>query len=218
MKPAHSEDPDVIVVGAGAAGVSAAVAMADAGLAVTIVEARDRTGGRIFTLQDPEHHTPIEFGAEFIHGKSPEVWSLLEAWKVQILFDRIVAGRKKLSRSGYDCLFGVGDPCRYPTSVCLKQSSGIELAPTFRFRVGCFYVHSKNLQSAGRSLCSRIKAENILSPVPWLGRYGKFCRSALRNLPEALNSRRAQLGNRRMLSERPLLVDRRSDEGRQSVR
>lgn len=84
MKPAHCKDPDVIVVGAGAAGVSAAVAMADAGLAVTIVEARDRIGGRIFTLQDPKHHTPIELGAEFIHGKSPEVWSLLAAWKVQI--------------------------------------------------------------------------------------------------------------------------------------
>jgi monoamine oxidase len=84
MKPAHCKDPDVIVVGAGAAGVSAAVATADAGLAVTIVEARDRIGGRIFTLQDPTHHTPIELGAEFIHGKSPEVWSLLEAWKVQI--------------------------------------------------------------------------------------------------------------------------------------
>src|ERR1035438_4005665 len=84
MKPAHSKDPDVIVVGAGAAGVSAAVAMADAGLAVTIVEARDRIGGRIFTLQDPKHHTPIELGAEFIHGRPPEIWSLLEAWKVQI--------------------------------------------------------------------------------------------------------------------------------------
>jgi hypothetical protein len=72
------------VVGAGAAGVSAAVAMADAGLAVTIVEARDRIGGRIFTLQDPKHHTPIELGAEFIHGRPPEIWSLLEAWKVQI--------------------------------------------------------------------------------------------------------------------------------------
>ncbi|MGB9286106.1 MAG: NAD(P)/FAD-dependent oxidoreductase, partial [Candidatus Sulfotelmatobacter sp.] len=80
----HSKNPDVLVIGAGAAGLSGAVALADAGLAVTIVEARDRIGGRIFTLEDPKLQTPIELGAEFIHGKPPEIWNLLEAWKVRI--------------------------------------------------------------------------------------------------------------------------------------
>src|SRR5207302_5805698 len=34
-------------------------------------------GGRIFTLRDPVCDAPIELGAEFIHGKPPEIWDLL---------------------------------------------------------------------------------------------------------------------------------------------
>jgi monoamine oxidase len=40
---------DLIVVGAGAAGLAAAVELGRAGLAVTVLEARERIGGRIFT-------------------------------------------------------------------------------------------------------------------------------------------------------------------------
>jgi monoamine oxidase len=72
-----SQDPDVIILGAGAAGLSAAVELSRAGLAVSIVEARNRIGGRIFTQRDPVCNAPIEFGAEFIHGKPPEIWDLL---------------------------------------------------------------------------------------------------------------------------------------------
>jgi len=79
-----SRETDVIVVGAGAAGLSAAVALARAGLGVTIFEARERIGGRIFTLRDPVCQAPIELGAEFIHGRPPEIWNLLKAGKVRI--------------------------------------------------------------------------------------------------------------------------------------
>lgn len=72
-----SGNPDVIILGAGAAGLSAAVELSRAGLAVTIIEARDRIGGRIFTLRDPVCNAPVELGAEFIHGKPPEIWDLL---------------------------------------------------------------------------------------------------------------------------------------------
>jgi monoamine oxidase len=72
-----SGNPDVIILGAGAAGLSAAVELSRAELAVTIIEARDRIGGRIFTLRDPVCNAPIELGAEFIHGKPPEIWGLL---------------------------------------------------------------------------------------------------------------------------------------------
>ena len=60
--------PDVIVIGAGAAGLAAAAELGRAGLSITILEARDRIGGRMFTQRDPVCHAPIEFGAEFIMG------------------------------------------------------------------------------------------------------------------------------------------------------
>jgi monoamine oxidase len=77
-----SNDPDVIVIGAGAAGLTASTELARAGLAVTILEARERIGGRIFTLLDAECHVPVEMGAEFIHGRPPEIWHLLNRRKI----------------------------------------------------------------------------------------------------------------------------------------
>ena len=72
-----SNTPDVIILGAGAAGLSAAVDLAQAGRKVTILEARGRTGGRIFTKHDSICDAPVELGAEFIHGRPPEIWKLL---------------------------------------------------------------------------------------------------------------------------------------------
>ncbi|HEY8460777.1 MAG TPA: NAD(P)/FAD-dependent oxidoreductase [Blastocatellia bacterium] len=70
---------DVIIIGAGAAGLSAARALSDQGLSVIILEARDRIGGRIFTRHIPSFPTPIELGAEFIHGEPREIWDVVDA-------------------------------------------------------------------------------------------------------------------------------------------
>ena len=77
-----SNVPDVIVIGAGAAGLAAASKLGRAGVSVLVLEARDRIGGRIHTQWDPVSDTPIELGAEFIHGRPPEIWSLLEEHKI----------------------------------------------------------------------------------------------------------------------------------------
>jgi monoamine oxidase len=60
---------DVLVIGAGAAGLMAALELAMAGRKTAILEARDRIGGRIYTVDDPLFAIPVELGAEFIHGK-----------------------------------------------------------------------------------------------------------------------------------------------------
>ncbi|MGH7060762.1 MAG: flavin monoamine oxidase family protein [Stellaceae bacterium] len=57
-----------LVVGAGAAGLMAARELAAAGRQVTIVEARDRCGGRIWALPSEEFGYSAEGGAEFVHG------------------------------------------------------------------------------------------------------------------------------------------------------
>jgi monoamine oxidase len=70
---------DVIVVGAGAAGLAAARRLSAAGMRVEVIEARDRLGGRIHTLRPPGCPVPIEAGAEFVHGEPPETWSIILA-------------------------------------------------------------------------------------------------------------------------------------------
>jgi monoamine oxidase len=71
-------DFDVVVIGAGVAGLSAArdLRQSEPSLSLLVLEARDRIGGRIFTLRDDNLPVPIELGAEFIHGSAPETIAL----------------------------------------------------------------------------------------------------------------------------------------------
>jgi monoamine oxidase len=68
---------DVVIIGAGAAGLSAARTLAEAGRSVLLLEARDRIGGRIWTRHEIDATAPIELGAEFIHGEIPQTFDLL---------------------------------------------------------------------------------------------------------------------------------------------
>ena len=61
-------DADILIIGAGAAGLMAARTLAKSGKRVTVLEARDRVGGRIHTLEYGSSQQPLEMGAEFIHG------------------------------------------------------------------------------------------------------------------------------------------------------
>ena len=76
--------PDIIVIGAGISGLSAALDLTRAGMTVEIIEARDRVGGRIFTQQDPTLHHPVELGAEFVHGLAPEIWLPLQRHDLKV--------------------------------------------------------------------------------------------------------------------------------------
>jgi monoamine oxidase len=68
---------DVVVIGAGAAGLTAARALNETGASVAVLEARERLGGRILTVHDPATPFPIELGAEFIHGEAPALEPVL---------------------------------------------------------------------------------------------------------------------------------------------
>lgn len=56
----------VVVVGAGMAGLVAARLLHDSGFAVTVLEARDRLGGRVWT--DDRVGAPLDLGGSWVHG------------------------------------------------------------------------------------------------------------------------------------------------------
>lgn len=118
-------DCDVLIVGAGAAGLAAAARLAAAGKYVCVLEARDRLGGRIYTRADACSGAMLELGAEFIHGTAPAImrwleragvpvidaaherWSLRDGRLVSgdALFDRMRAGLDKIGAPRKDLPF-----------------------------------------------------------------------------------------------------------------
>lgn len=70
-------DYDILVLGAGIAGLTASRTLAEAGQRVLLLESRNRVGGRILTTHAPGLTLPIELGAEFVHGRPPELLALI---------------------------------------------------------------------------------------------------------------------------------------------
>src|SRR6516165_5970587 len=82
---ARRQPEHIVVIGAGAAGLIAARELGRAGKKVTVLEARDRCGGRIHSLPTAEFGYPAEGGAEFVHGEAPVTRSLLREAGLSLL-------------------------------------------------------------------------------------------------------------------------------------
>lgn len=78
----ETKDHDVLILGAGIAGLAAARALGERGIRATVLEARDRVGGRLLSrVAAGGGH--VELGAEFVHGRAPELWALLAECEAQ---------------------------------------------------------------------------------------------------------------------------------------
>ncbi len=67
---------EVVVIGAGVAGLACARDLAAAHVVTVVIEARDRIGGRILTLRLADE-APIEMGAQVVHGDRAATWSVI---------------------------------------------------------------------------------------------------------------------------------------------
>jgi len=75
---------DCIILGAGIAGLAAARTLAEAGRRVLLLEAQARVGGRMLTHHAPGLEQPIELGAEFVHGRPPELLAVLAEAQLEV--------------------------------------------------------------------------------------------------------------------------------------
>lgn len=119
---ARSSRADVVVIGAGVAGLAAARRLHERGFRVLVLEARQRIGGRVFTRRDPRSVVPIELGAEFLHGDAPEVHAIADEARqpvVSISGDRWHAAHGRFTRvddfwERLDRILGQADAEREP--------------------------------------------------------------------------------------------------------
>lgn len=77
-------EPAVIIIGAGVSGLCAADSLLDAGIEVIVLEASDRVGGRVRTLEGFADF-PIEVGAEEVHGPENAVQQLAKKLGMETL-------------------------------------------------------------------------------------------------------------------------------------
>ncbi len=84
----------VVVIGAGFAGLSAADALRTAGVEVTVFEARDRVGGRVWSVPFGEN-TMVERGAEFILPGNTAVEGMAERFDLPLVRKGTPYGRRE---------------------------------------------------------------------------------------------------------------------------
>ena len=73
---------DVVIIGGGLAGITAARDLQQRGLRTVVIEANDRLGGRTYTIED--EGCKVELGGTWIHWTQPFIWAEKERYGLEI--------------------------------------------------------------------------------------------------------------------------------------
>ncbi len=132
MAAAH--DADVVVVGAGIAGLSAARALDAAGKQVIVLEARDRVGGRVWNTEVLGQ--PQELGGQWIAPYQTEMHALLDELGLELFHsyregERVYldAGGVVHRYEGHDAPLGVAAERSYEASAAKLDALAAEIDP-----------------------------------------------------------------------------------------
>ena len=90
--------PDVVIVGGGFAGVTAARELTMRGRSAVLVEARDRLGGRTYTADHDGH--PMELGGTWVHPLQPRVWAEIDRYGSELETFPVLEGLRQAVVSG----------------------------------------------------------------------------------------------------------------------
>jgi phytoene dehydrogenase-like protein len=152
---------DVVVVGAGVAGLSAALPLARAGARITLLDAAERVGGRLFTLHSGGPGAPVELGAEFVHGQPEELLTLvreagLELEEIPDEHFELVAGAVRPA-AALDGVFELLE-----SAPVEPDASGLELSEALGLDAEAAHWFAQFIEGFHAAPLDRINASSIL--------------------------------------------------------
>lgn len=159
---------DILIIGAGAAGLFAANQLTEQGYKVGLLEATGRAGGRIATLSPTVFETTVESGAEFIHGEAKLTMEILK--KANIKYQP-VEGEMTIIQNGVWLMEERGDEFELLTEKIklLDEDCTIDQFLDRYFPIAEFEMLRRSVQqfAEGFSLADTSKASALAFEKEW---------------------------------------------------
>jgi len=147
---------DVIVIGAGLAGLRAARVLADAGRTVVVLEASDRVGGRVTT--DEVDGFRLDRGFQLLNPAYAELRAAVDLGSLEVRgFERGVAVRDA------DGLTVLADPLRHP--VTAVRAAGSRYLRPHQLRTAIGWLNGHDTRADDRSLAESFDAAGFTGPL-----------------------------------------------------